>query len=89
MMLSILLLCLYEMLNLTESFRSPTSLRNHFRGITALFAATKDVNVTNLDNGKVIQIPAGSPLSLACVRADMRLSFQCKAGTCGSCVGAP
>ena len=43
------------------------------------------VQVNNLDNKKTIEIEAGSPLSLACVRADLRLSFQCKAGNCRSC----
>ena len=46
----------------------------------------KEVKVTNLDNGNIVEIPSGSPLSLAAVRSGMRLSFQCKAGTCGSCV---
>lgn len=45
----------------------------------------KEVTVTNLDNKQIIQIPAGSPLSLAAVRSGMRLSFQCKAGHCSSC----
>lgn len=56
----------------------PVSRRRH-----ALFA--KEVTVTNLDNGEIISIPAGSPLSLAAVRSGMRLSFQCKQGTCKSC----
>ncbi len=43
------------------------------------------VKIGNVDNGKAIEIAAGSPLSLACVRTDLRLSFQCKQGTCGSC----
>jgi len=46
----------------------------------------REVSVTNTDNGNQIKISAGSPLSLAAVRSGMRLSFQCKAGTCGSCV---
>lgn len=45
----------------------------------------KDVTVKNLDNNKEIVIAAGQPLSLAAVRSDMRLSFQCKQGTCQSC----
>ncbi len=45
----------------------------------------KDVSVTNLDNKQTIEIPSGSPLSLAAVRSGMRLSFQCKQGTCSSC----
>ena len=45
-----------------------------------------DVKVINLDNNEETIIKAGSPLSLACVRTNMRLSFQCKAGTCGTCV---
>lgn len=44
------------------------------------------VKVVNEDTGEQTEIVAGSPLSLACVRTGMRLSFQCKAGTCGSCV---
>eukprot|EP01041_Mallomonas_annulata_P001368 gene1368-2641_t len=45
----------------------------------------KDVTVINLDNQETIAIPAGSPLSLAAVRSGMRLSFQCKQGSCSSC----
>ena len=43
------------------------------------------VQVNNLDNKKSIEIEAGQPLSLACVRTDLRLSFQCKQGHCLSC----
>ena len=50
---------------------------------TALFAT--EVTVTNLDNGQTIKIEAGAPLSLAAYRSGMRLSFQCKQGTCKSC----
>jgi len=53
---------------------------------TLVAGSGKEVTVLNEDNGKSITIPAGSPLSLACVRTEMRLSFQCKAGSCGSCV---
>ena len=45
----------------------------------------KDVSVVNADTNTSIQIPAGSPLSLAAVRSGIRLSFQCKQGTCSSC----
>ena len=45
----------------------------------------KEVTVENLDNKEVIKIMSGSPLSLAAVRSGMRLSFQCKQGTCASC----
>jgi ferredoxin len=41
--------------------------------------------VLNGDNNQKITIDAGSPLSLAAVRSGMRLSFQCKQGTCSSC----
>lgn len=50
---------------------------------TSLLAT--EVTVTNLDNGQSIKIEAGAPLSLAAYRAGMRLSFQCKQGTCKSC----
>lgn len=43
------------------------------------------VEVTNAENFETTEIPPGSPLSLACLRTDLRLSFQCKQGTCGSC----
>ena len=39
----------------------------------------------NLDTGKEIEIMSGQPMSLAAVKTGLRLSFQCKAGTCGSC----
>lgn len=45
----------------------------------------KLVKVTNAENSKTTEIPPGSPLSLACVQTDLRLSFQCKQGSCGSC----
>ena len=45
----------------------------------------REVTVTNLDNGQAVQIEAGAPLSLAAYRSGMRLSFQCKQGTCKSC----
>ena len=44
-----------------------------------------NVKVNNLDNKKSIEIESGAPLSLACVRTDLRLSFQCKQGHCLSC----
>lgn len=43
------------------------------------------VKVTNADNGQMIEIEAGAPLSLAAARSGMKLSFQCKQGTCKSC----
>ena len=49
-----------------------------------LSAATKEprvVTVTNTDNGKATEIQAGSPMGLAAVRTEMRLSYQCKAGS--------
>ena len=39
----------------------------------------------NLDTGKELEIMSGQPMSLAAVKTGLRLSFQCKAGTCGSC----
>ena len=44
------------------------------------YLSAKDVKVTNQDNGETTTIASGSPLSLACVRTGMRLSFQCKQG---------
>ena len=51
-------------------------------------AAEKDfmVKVFNEDTKQTTELPVGDPMSLAAVRTGMRLSFQCKAGTCGSCV---
>ena len=43
------------------------------------------VRIRNLDSGQEITIESGKPMSLACTRANLRLSFQCKQGTCQSC----
>ena len=43
------------------------------------------MEVINEDNNKKILISSGSPLSLAAARTELRLSFQCKQGTCSSC----
>ena len=43
------------------------------------------VKVMNVDDNTETEIDAGSPLSLAAVRTNLRLSFQCKAGHCSSC----
>ena len=59
------------------------SFRGAKRAKYSLFM--RDVTVKNLDNNKEIVIASGQPLSLAAVRSDMRLSFQCKQGTCQSC----
>lgn len=55
------------------------TLRSRSQALKAL------VKVTNTDANKTIEIEAGQPLSLACVRSDLRLSFQCKQGHCLSC----
>ena len=68
---------------LVDSHSSCTTMNKN--KLFQLQAATNNVKVTNLDNKKVIEIESGSPLSLACVRADLRLSFQCKQGHCLSC----
>lgn len=68
--------------NLPCTLRSRDDLHHLNRLDLSLFGQVK---VNNLDNGNSIEIPSGSPLSLACVRSDMRLSFQCKQGTCQSC----
>ena len=44
------------------------------------------VKIFNEDTKQTAELPEGYPMSLAAVRTGMRLSFQCKAGTCGSCV---
>ena len=44
-----------------------------------------DAKAINLDTGKEYEIEPGRPMSLACVNTGLRLSFQCKAGNCGSC----
>ncbi len=41
--------------------------------------------VVNADTNQSIEIESGSPLSLAAIRSNIRLSFQCKQGTCSSC----
>ena len=70
---------------LTMAFRVPNS--KYFMKVRTFAQENKqiEVTVTNLDNGEIIKIPSGSPLSLAAVRSGMRLSFQCKQGTCQSC----
>ena len=79
LLLSLLLLSLGSALLLAlPRHGSPPTSRS-----TALWVA--EVTVTNLDNGQSVQIEAGAPLSLAAYRAGMRLSFQCKQGTCKSC----
>lgn len=55
------------------------TLRSRSQALKAL------VKVTNTDANKTIEIEAGQPLSLACTRSDLRLSFQCKQGHCLSC----
>jgi len=44
-----------------------------------------DVLITNLETKQTTTLAAGSPMSLGCVRTGLRLSFQCKQGTCQSC----
>lgn len=44
------------------------------------------VKVMNVDDNTDTEIDAGSPLSLAAVRTGLRLSFNCKAGHCESCI---
>jgi ferredoxin len=51
----------------------------------SLRLCAKLVTVKNLDNNETIEIDAGSPLSLAASKSGMKLSFQCKQGTCKSC----
>ena len=69
------------MLDFTGAFRKK-SLGIAKLHTTRLFG---DVLVTNLDTKETATLPAGSPVSLACVRTNLRLSFQCKKGDCGSC----
>ena len=60
-----------------------------WRSTSSILKATeKDfiVKVFNEDTKQTAELPVGDPMSLAAVRTGMRLSFQCKAGTCGSCV---
>ena len=45
-----------------------------------------DVTIINADTKQTTVLPSGSPLSLGAVRTGLRLSFQCKQGTCQSCV---
>lgn len=44
-----------------------------------------DVTITNADTKQTTVLAAGQPLSLGAVRTGLRLSFQCKQGSCGSC----
>ena len=55
---------------------------------TSRLGAAKEfmVKVYNEDTKQETELPAGYPMSLAAVRTGLRLSFQCKAGTCGSCI---
>jgi len=47
--------------------------------------AAAEVEVLNSGNNQKITINPGAPLSLAAARTGLRLSFQCKQGTCSSC----
>ena len=75
------LLLLLLSLHIASCFVSVTTSTKRSK----LLLLMRDVTVKNLDNGKEIIIASGQPLSLAAVRSDMRLSFQCKQGTCQSC----
>lgn len=44
-----------------------------------------EVTIINADNKQTTILPSGSPMSLGCTRTGLRLSFQCKQGTCASC----
>jgi len=81
LLLLLLLLLIFASFCLVSSFSYIKSRSN--RITTSRLNALVQVN--NLDNKKTIEIESGSPLSLACVRSDMRLSFQCKQGHCLSC----
>ncbi len=80
MMIWILFLALLVPLHMVYGF---VSIKGPKRVHSQLFM--RDVTVKNLDNNNEIVIASGQPLSLAAVRSDMRLSFQCKQGTCQSC----
>lgn len=88
MLLVISLICLLFLVNSTKGFtwngEKKSSSSSLFQRSSVLFAG-KEVEVTNLTTNQKINIPAGSPLSLAAVRSGLRLSFQCKQGTCASC----
>ena len=75
----LLLLILVSIVIINTGFKIISKGRHSFK----LQAA--NVKVNNLDNKKSIEIESGAPLSLACVRTDLRLSFQCKQGHCLSC----
>lgn len=79
-MIPVLFVGLLLMIHVAHGF---VSIQGAKRVHVTLFM--KDVTVKNLDNNKEIIIASGQPLSLAAVRSDMRLSFQCKQGTCQSC----
>ena len=68
--------------SLSSSFRFYPTRPNLFFGRNLKML---DVRVENLDTKQNIVIPSGSPLSLAAVRSGLKLSFQCKQGSCSSC----
>ena len=75
MMTMVMLVMLIIVMNVSGFF-----LKTSMRRLLPL-----NVLVQNTDDNKETEIEAGSPLSLAAVRTDLRLSFQCKAGHCRSC----
>jgi len=77
--LRLLLLLLLLVAPLSQAYLAPQRLQ---RQPLALWG---DVLVTNQDTKQTTTLPAGSPVSLGCVRTGLRLSYQCKKGDCASC----
>lgn len=73
---------------LTEAFHHQPASR-YYKGVhwrEKIFKLhEKMVKITNLENQQTVELPPGSYLSLAAARSGLRLSFQCKQGSCGSC----
>ena len=80
---------LLHLISIVLLARSFSIVRSPFRLLSSsIKAAEKEfvVKIFNEDTKQTTELPAGDPMSLAAVRTGLRLSFQCKAGTCGSCI---
>ena len=91
--MKLLLLLFLNLLLITSGYQNVDRLFHHHHNIhthsqsrrSRIVKLDANVVVNNLDNNKRIEIEANAPLSLAAVRSDLRLSFQCKQGHCLSC----
>jgi len=69
---------------LAVAFTGALGLRAPLQWVRAS-ALQGDVTIINADTKQTTVLPSGSPMSLGCTRTGLRLSFQCKQGTCSSC----